>query len=264
MQFIIDNTKCTGCGLCISDCLRQVIELQNGIAVMANNNCFKCGHCLAICPAHAVKAENCGDEILEINGKQAFLDEQDLLTHLKARRSVRQYRNAPVEKEKIEKIIEAGRLTPTASNAQNVRFIVIQEEIGPVEDAVIAQYVPSSGMKPGETPPPHLVPLPPAYDLSRLKRGFLFQGAPLVILNISPSEINGCLAAMSMELMAEALGLGTVYVGLFARPANHNQKLLESLGVGKDEKICSCLAIGYPRVKYQRTAPKKAAKVDWR
>ena len=261
MQFIIDNLKCTGCGLCVIICQRRVLELQNGKAAAVNASCFKCGHCFAICPNNAVKMSGCDDEVWDIRGKQVFLDEKSRLTHLKARRSIRQYRDIPVEKEKIEKIIEAGRLTPTASNAQNVRYIVVQKEINAVEDAVIAQYKPQTeaSSKPG-----YHVSLASTYSPDRLKRGFLFQGAPQVILAISPSEINGCLAAMSMELMAEALGLGTVYVGLFTRPANFNEKLLESLGVAKDEKICACLAIGYPKVQYLRTAPKKAANVVWR
>jgi len=36
------------------------------------------------------------------------------------------------------------------------------------------------------------------------------------------------------------------------------------LGLGKNQKIVQCLAIGYPSVKYQRTAPKKKASIQWR
>ena len=68
----------------------------------------------------------------------------------------------------------------------------------------------------------------------------------------------------SMELMAEALGLGTVYVGLFTRPANQNAALRQSLGVTQNENIAICLAVGYPAVTYQRSAPKKPANVVWR
>ena len=261
MQFLINNEKCTGCGSCVASCQRRVLELQNNKAVPAGEHCFKCGHCLAICPVNAVKVNGCDDEILEISGKQVFLDEKSLITHLKSRRSIRRYKNTPVEKEKIEKIIEAGRVTPTASNMQNVRYIVVQNEIEAIEDAVIAQY-----KLPAELPDPpgHFVPLPYTFKPDRLKRGFLFHNAPLVILAISPVEINGYLAAMNMELMAEALGLGTVYVALFTRPANLNEKLRESLGVAKEEMIAACLAIGYPNVKYLRTAPRKPANITWK
>jgi nitroreductase/NAD-dependent dihydropyrimidine dehydrogenase PreA subunit len=266
ISFIIDNEKCSGCGRCAVDCQRRVLELQNNKAAAVSANCFKCGHCFAICPENAVKLSGCDDEICEISDKQVFLDENKLKAHLKARRSIRQYKDTPVEKEKIEKIIEAGRLTPTAGNSQDVRYIVVKNDIDAIEDAVIAQYKLPAELPPTEdqVPPGHFVAFPAYYSPDRLKRGFLFHKAPQVILVISSNETNGCLAAMSMELMAEALGLGTVYVRLFTRPANLNKKLRESLGVAEEELIAACLAIGYPNVKYLRNAPKKAANIVWR
>ena len=253
IQVLIDSEKCTGCGLCVSDCQRRDLEIQNKKAVPLHKGCFLCGHCLSICPENAVKLNGLDDEVLDIPGDKAFLDEKNLMMHLKFRRSVRFYKDTQVEKEKLEKIIEAGRLTPTASNAQNVRYIIVQNGINEIEDAVIAQYKNKVGFSSTYSFPP-----------DRFKRGFLFHHAPVIILVVSPSEINACLAAMNMELMAEALGLGTVYVGLFTRPANINKELRASLGVAEGENIAACLALGYPAVTYKRSAPRKKANVIWR
>ena len=255
IKILIDNEKCNGCGRCLADCQRHVLEIQNKKAVIIKESCLKCGHCLAVCPQNAIKITALDDEIWEVPGESVFLDEESLKRHLKFRRSIRHYKNIPVEKDKLDKIIEAGRLTPTAGNSQNVRYIILQKEIDTIEDAVISQYKESSG---GQS-----IKLPNAYDPDRLKRGFLFHKAPAVILVISPSEINACLAAMSMELMAEALELGVVYVGLFTRPANVNKKLRETLGVKEEEIIAACLALGYPDVQYLRSAPRKSAEVKW-
>jgi len=256
IQVMIDNEKCNGCGLCVLDCRRQVLEVQNKKAAIIKNGCFICGHCVAICPQNAVKMTGLNDEIVEFSNGPAFLDEDRLWRHLKLRRSVRSFKNIPVEKEKIDKIIDAGRITPTTSNMQNVRYIIIQNEIGAVEDAVLEQY----------TNPNHENYYKYPYkinDMTKIKRGFLFFNAPLVILNISPNEINADLAAMSMELMAEALGLGVCYIGLFSKPANTNIKLREKLGLEKEEKISTCLVVGYTDLKYQRSAPRKEVKVKW-
>jgi nitroreductase/NAD-dependent dihydropyrimidine dehydrogenase PreA subunit len=261
IQVLIDNEKCTGCGSCIADCQRHVLEIQNKKAVVINDHCLKCGHCLAVCPANAVELTGYTDEIIGVPGKPVFLGEKDLMTHLKFRRSIRQYKDTPVEKEKLEKIVEAGRLMPTASNAQNVRYIILQNEREAVEDEVLTMYKTQSELS--ETLS-RLMKFPVNIIRDRLKRGFLFHKAPAVILVISQSEINACLAAMSMELMAETLGLGTLHVALFTRPANKNKKLRESLGIAEEESIAVCLALGYPKVQYLRSVPRKQADVIWR
>ena len=46
------------------------------------------------------------------------------------RYSSREYRDAPVEQEKIEAILEAGRISPTAVNAQPVRVIAVRTPEG--------------------------------------------------------------------------------------------------------------------------------------
>ncbi len=48
----------------------------------------------------------------------------------KKRYSVRKYANRAVESEKLEKIIEAAHVAPTAANLQPVRLIVVQEKEG--------------------------------------------------------------------------------------------------------------------------------------
>jgi nitroreductase len=66
---------------------------------------------------------------------------------------------------------------------------------------------------------------------------------------------------MNMELMAEALGLGALYVGLFTKPANMNRKLRKSLGLARKEKFAVCLTVGYTNVKYLRPTPRKKANI---
>ncbi len=44
------------------------------------------------------------------------------------RRSIRRWKPAPVEKEKIEKVLEAGRRAPSWGNTQPWRFIVVQDK----------------------------------------------------------------------------------------------------------------------------------------
>ena len=51
----------------------------------------------------------------------------NVLDAMQARRSVRRYLPKPVEEEKLEKVLEAVRLTPSRHNEQNIRVIVVQD-----------------------------------------------------------------------------------------------------------------------------------------
>ena len=51
-----------------------------------------------------------------------------LLPEIQERRSIRSFKPTPVEKSKLDRVLEAGRLAPSAKNRQEWRFIVMQKE----------------------------------------------------------------------------------------------------------------------------------------
>jgi nitroreductase len=52
----------------------------------------------------------------------------DMLPEILRRRSVRSFTSQQVDKDQLERIIEAGRLAPSAKNRQEWRFVVIQKK----------------------------------------------------------------------------------------------------------------------------------------
>lgn len=54
----------------------------------------------------------------------------DFLEIAKSRFSVRSYSNRKVEREKLEKILCAAHVAPTAANLQPIRLIVVQDDVG--------------------------------------------------------------------------------------------------------------------------------------
>ena len=60
---IIDQTKCNGCGLCISVCYCQALVLVNNvITVIETEECGWCTQCEAVCPTGAIR---CPFEVVE-------------------------------------------------------------------------------------------------------------------------------------------------------------------------------------------------------
>ena len=66
-----------------------------------------------------------------------------------------------------------------------------------------------------------------------------------------------------MELMTDALGLGTFFSGFLLIAAKDNKEILDLLNIKDSKELISCLVIGYPDVKYQRTVPRKDAVINW-
>lgn len=50
----------------------------------------------------------------------------DIYELIKGRRSIRSYKQEPVEKEKLDRILDAARFAPSAANMQPLHFVVVQ------------------------------------------------------------------------------------------------------------------------------------------
>jgi nitroreductase len=113
----------------------------------------------------------------------------------KQRSSVRAYQPKPVEREKVDMILQAGRVAPTAANMQPNKFLVLSDE-------------PS---------------------LSKLAKGTNHHGAPLAVIvcadkqtawtrpfdKASMFDIDATIATDHMMMEAEDLGLGSCWITYF-------------------------------------------------
>lgn len=270
----VDKDLCIGCSLCVNDCIVKDIELVDGKAQINNVNCFKCGHCISICPKKAVSTDDYNmDEILEYNKTDFSIDADNLLNFIKFRRSVRHFKKKDVENEKIEKIIEAGRFTQTSTNAQNVSYIVVKDNIDKLKKMTL-EILNELGKKLLDNLNPQTIPyekyakmwinMYESYKADPKGIDGLFFNAPAVILVVSDSQVNASLASSNMELMTNALGLGTFFSGFFIKAADRNKQIMDFLGLNENQHIVTCMIIGYPNVKYQRTAPRKDAVISWK
>lgn len=70
------------------------------------------------------------------------------------------------------------------------------------------------------------------------------------------NKTNGVLAAQNMEFVAED-GLGVLFSGYFITAANASRKIKNALKVPRGKSIAMTLVIGYPNVKFFRSAPRK-------
>jgi nitroreductase len=139
---------------------------------------------------------------------------------IRARRSVRSYSSDQVPKEALERVIEAGRLAPSASNVQPWHFIVVTDQ-GRRNALSEGRYA-----------------------------GFLKQ-SPVVIVGCGDRKaspkwyvIDTTIALENMVIQATAEGLGTCWIGSF-----DNNKVARTLGLPEHMVVVAMLAVGYPKDK---------------
>ena len=255
---IIDSEKCIGCAACADDCIALNIEIKDGVAVL-KKPCFQCGHCVAICPAGAVSIDDYDmNDVTEYTPENIITDPKKVLHSIKMRRSIRSYKKLPIEQEKLEKIVQAGRYTATGSNSQNCRFVVVQDGMDELKK-MIWDYIDNGE----DIPEERRAAFRRIGDKRENGIDFLFRNAPAVIYVASKSAVNAALAAQNIELAAVAQGLGVMYNGYLVGATNMNEKAVKWLDL-EDKPVAVSMTIGYPSVKYQRSAPRKEADVRWR
>ena len=157
---------------------------------------------------------------------------------IEARRSVRAYKDTPVEHDKLELLAKCGVLAPSAMNRQEweVRIVENKEWI----DGATATY-----LKAVEGTGKADYMLTPTFkNIFRNAAAVIFVGAPDGVFS---GENVGCMA-QNIMLAATELGLGTCFLGsvqmMFAEPAMAEH--LQSLGFSDGYKLRYALAVGYP------------------
>ena len=157
---------------------------------------------------------------------------------IEARRSIRAYKDTPVEREKLQLLAECGVKAPSAMNRQEweVRIVDSREWI----DNCTATY-----LKAVEGTDKAKYMLTPTFkNIFRNSPAVIFVGAPD---GVFAGENVGCLAPNIM-LAAPELGLGTCFLGsvqmMFAEPAM--AEYLASLGFSEGYHLRYALAVGYP------------------
>lgn len=161
----------------------------------------------------------------------------ELMEAIRQRRSIRQYRDQPVNDQLVQELIAAACLSPSAKNRQPWKFMVLR---GAEKDQV-AQLMEAWCNAQGQD-------IPRYAKSSRYTAGSIRQAPVLILIFCAPDpiwDIGDALsigaAAEHMCLRAEELGLGTLWIldTRYAAP-----EICRYVGAGALTLTCA-LAVGY-------------------
>lgn len=252
-RVIIDTSKCVGCGKCAKVCAAHNIAMNHKKANILLEDCIKCGQCTAVCPKKAITITGYDAQPVEKQG-DTRLNPEEVLDVIRFRRSVRQFKPDEIPREVIRQILEAGRLTHTAKNLQDVSFVVLDRERNRIEQMAVRVF---------RKVKPFADLVSPMAKNNKIDEHFFFFNAPIAIVILAKDKTNGILAAQNMEFVAEANGLGVLYSGFFTMAANASHKIKRALKIPKGKKAAMTLVLGYPNVRFLRSAQRKKLEVRY-
>lgn len=171
----------------------------------------------------------------------------DFLKLAEKRQSTRSYTETHVEKEKIEKCIEAARLAPSACNSQPWTFIVVddKEKVEKIRNAVIDRKVQINKFA-SKTAVFVVIVLEKSNILARF--GAEVKKREFRLIDIGIAAEHFCLQATELEL-------GTCLIGWF-----NEQKVKEALDIPEKKRVALVITVGYPPEGYKLRKKKRKDK----
>ena len=140
----------------------------------------------------------------------------------KSRWSVRSYKDTPIEDEKLQKILEAGRVAPTAKNFQPQRIYVAKSQEARQKLASVCRCT-------WDAPVVMVV----CYDLDRVCQSKYMPGH-------HSGEKDASIVCTHMMLQAWELGIGSCWVGLF-----NADEVAQVLGIPSHIRVMGLMPMGY-------------------
>jgi nitroreductase len=144
----------------------------------------------------------------------------EVLKAITERRSIRSFKTDPVEQEKIDAILEAGRWAPSGENTQPWRFVVVKSQ---EKREQLGRLVTQMDMI-RTAPVTIAVLLDTTIGYDRTK---------------SIQAIGAC--AQNMLLAAHSLGLGACWIGRV-----RDEQLERIIGAREGEELMLLMPVGYP------------------
>jgi len=269
--FTIDPKKCRHDGICVAECPRGIIEMKPGEiptpSASAEALCTLCGHCVAVCPYGALTHTKLpSEEFAPILPEHALTFGQGE-QFLRARRSIRAYKDKPVDRNALENLIGAARYAPTGTNSQLVSWKVIASRAGVKKLGNVA-----IDMMRDMAANNH--PLAVRYQFGAMATNWdagidgLTRGAPALVIAHAPKEYGlaqvDCTSALAyFDLMAPTLGLGTCWGGFLMIAAAVWPPFQTALALPEGHASFGIMMAGYPKYRYRLLPPRKAPGITW-
>ncbi|MCI0472656.1 MAG: nitroreductase family protein [Ignavibacteria bacterium] len=283
--------KCNGCGLCVDVCKDFSLVLENGKVKVSGTpvfGCIGCGHCMAICPNDAIEIHGrtlSPGDLFDLPSVNEAATYEQMLSLYQRRRSVREFKDKPVEPDFIEKILKAVNTVPMGIPPSDVNILVLDtkeknrafvkdfcELLDSMKWLVSGWFLimmrPFWGKAADEMFRGFIKQLIYKYTDEMKKGGnYVTYDAPLALYFYGSQYSDPAdpfIAATAAMYAGESLGLGTCMIGgvhPFILKGKKAKKFREKYGIKFPCKDGLIVIFGYPAVKYRKGISRTFASV---
>lgn len=270
--FVIDREKCDRDGACAAECPLGIIQMKGRQSFPAPTEdadqlCIRCGHCVAVCPNGALSHAAMPLATCPPIHQEWAPDAKQAEHFLRARRSIRNYRNRTVHRESLQQLIEVARYAPSGHNCQPVEWLVVYDTdrlkaltahvIDWMRDMLEKQPAFASGL--------HMDRVVASWEAGHDR---VCRSAPHLIAAHAARDdraapVAGTIALTYLDLAAPSFGLGTCWAGYFNVAANLWPPLWQALQLPAGHVTLGAMLIGYPRYPYYRLPTRNDPPIIW-
>lgn len=228
--------------------------------------CVKCGNCEAFCPEGAISPLFSTKHSIVSDPLSDNMDPEQLGAYMRARRSIRNYKDEVVDKGTIEEILDIVRYSPSGINMQPVNWLIVHEpdEVRKISALTIdwMRDIIDSDME--HPMKPMMSSLVSAYDMGADP---ICRGAPHLAIAYGAGNLayTDCVIALSwFELSAPSFGLGACWGGFLKVAASSYQPLIDELGLPEGNSVQHTMMFGYPEYKVHNIPGRNPVKITWK
>jgi len=288
----IDETLCSGCGLCVTVCNDFGLTIRDNKVRLSGQpifGCIACGHCMMVCPKGAITIQGrCTSpaDLSEMPPKEDATTYSALHALLTRRRSMRVFKEKPVDKELIDQVIQLAQTAPMGLPPSDVHVLVLngKEEVRAfskdfceylegikwlVSDWFLTMMRPFWSKSNNQMFRDFIKPCIECYtEYNKAGKDVVTYDAPVALYFYGSDysdPADSIIAATYAMLAAESLGLGTCMLGAIHPMIQYGKaakKFREKHGIRSKSREGLFVIMGYPGVKYSHAIQRTFASVD--
>jgi len=269
----VDKKTCAGDGKCIELCPRHILKMNEKERVPefipgGEEICINCGHCFAFCPPGAIKLSTMEvkDSLRLDYSKLPNAEQIELF--LKGRRSIRAYKDEPVAKETIEKLLDITRYAPSGINRQPVNWVIVVGK-DKVHDlgGLVSKWM--EGLLSAKSPMAESFGFGNIVESWKKGKDLICRNAPCIVIAYGLKDDSmvpqSCtISGEYLELAAFGLGLGACWAGYVNMAINMSEEIKKFSGLSSRAYAGAVMMLGYSKYRYSRIPARNTPRVTWK